>query len=140
MDAAGHSSQRLLLIAGTQDGLFIYERVRDSAGWRQTGPFLKQLDVSHAKLDPRDGRTIYAAATGNGSTAVYRSLDQGTTWEMAGKSVDVHQVWHVEPGHNSQPGRVYAGTMTAGLFVSDDRGDSWTALDEGSPAVRSLSC
>jgi photosystem II stability/assembly factor-like uncharacterized protein len=86
------------------------------------------LDVSHARLDPRDGRTIYAAATGNGFTAVHRSRDRGRTWEMAGRPFEVDQVWHVEPGHSSQPGRVYAGTMPAALYASDDGGDNWRSM------------
>lgn len=121
-------SQRLLLITGTRDGLFMFEREQPGAEWQKHGPSLAGLDVSHAKLDPRDGRTIYAAATGNGSTAIYRSCDAGRHWEVAGEPFEVDQVWHVEPGHSSQPGRLYAGTMPGGLYASDDRGDSWNPV------------
>lgn len=128
MESENDPSQRQLLIAGTRDGLFLFERRDSSAAWQRSGPYLAELDVSHARLDPRDGKTIYAAATGNGCTAVRRSRDLGCNWEMAGAPFEVDQVWHVEPGHPTQPGRVYAGTMPAALFVSDDAGDSWRSL------------
>ena len=125
MEPSVKLSHRLLLTAGTRDGLYTFERDETGTDWKRSGPFLEGLDVSHAKLDPRDGLTIYAAATGNGSTAVYRSRDLAQSWEMAGKPFEVDQIWHVEPGHPSQPGRVYAGTMPGALFVTDDGGDIW---------------
>lgn len=37
----------------------------------------------------------------------------------------VYKIWNLAFGHADQPGRVYAGTIPGGLFVSDDGGDSW---------------
>lgn len=37
----------------------------------------------------------------------------------------VYKIWHIAFGPASQPGRLYAGTIPGGLFVSDDGGDSW---------------
>ena len=119
------SSSPLLLTAGTRDGLYTFLREHPGAAWRQAGPSLENFDVSHARLDPRDGRTMFAAAAGEGFTAVFRSDDFGREWKVAGGPFDADQVWHVEPGHPSQPGRIYAGTMPAALFISDDHGDSW---------------
>ncbi len=125
MKASDDPPRRLLLTAGTCDGLYTFLRERPGETWQQFGPSLEGFDVSHARLDPRDGRTMFAAATGEGFTAVFRSDDFGHEWKVAGGPFDVDQVWHVEPGHASQPGRVYAGTMPAALFISDDHGDHW---------------
>ncbi|MCH8552266.1 MAG: hypothetical protein LAT62_10040 [Natronospirillum sp.] len=38
----------------------------------------------------------------------------------------LYKIWHLAFGSKEQPGRVYAGTIPGGLFVSDDGGDSWT--------------
>lgn len=119
----------LQLVVGTRDGLYLFETDPSRAVWNQTGPFLTGLEVSHAVLDPRDGQTIYAAATGNGCTGVYRSRDRGQTWTMAGDPFDVAMIWHVEPGPPDLPGSVFAGTMPAGLYRSDDHGDSWEPVD-----------
>lgn len=37
----------------------------------------------------------------------------------------VYKIWHIAFGTAEQPGRLYAGTIPGGLFVSDDGGDSW---------------
>ena len=37
----------------------------------------------------------------------------------------VYKIWVIGFGHADQPGRIYAGTIPGGLFVSDDGGDSW---------------
>lgn len=122
---ATRSDDNILLLAGTRDGLYLYEGSCRREAWTTRGPFLAGLDINNAVLDPRDGRTIWASGTGNGCTAVYRSIDRGESWEMAGEPFDCDMVWHVEPGHASQPGRIWAGVRPAGLFTSDDYGDSW---------------
>ncbi len=38
----------------------------------------------------------------------------------------LYKIWHLAFGSSDQPGRIYAGTIPGGLFVSDDGGDSWT--------------
>jgi photosystem II stability/assembly factor-like uncharacterized protein len=117
-----------LVLPPTPDGLYHYEIASELEDWSQRGPLLEGCDVSHASLDPRDGSTIWVAASGHGSTAVYRSPDRGCSWEMAGEPFEAGQVWHVEPGHATQPGRVYAGVLPAALYRSDDYGQNWHAL------------
>jgi photosystem II stability/assembly factor-like uncharacterized protein len=94
--------------------------------------------IHHLVLDPRDGRTLLAAArTGHLGPTVFRSEDMGRTWKEAarppafpkarkgekGRVVD-HTFW-LTPGHASRPGSWYAGTSPHGLFRSDDGGSSW---------------
>lgn len=38
----------------------------------------------------------------------------------------VYKIWTIAFGHSHQPGRLYAGTIPGGLFVSDDDGETWT--------------
>jgi hypothetical protein len=37
----------------------------------------------------------------------------------------VYKIWAIAFGTAGQPGRLYAGTIPGGLFVSDDGGESW---------------
>jgi BNR/Asp-box repeat len=37
----------------------------------------------------------------------------------------VYKIWNIAFGNSNQPGRLYAGTIPGGLFVSDDGGDTW---------------
>lgn len=41
------------------------------------------------------------------------------------KDATVYKIWNLAFGSSDQPGRIYAGTIPGGLFVSDDGGDSW---------------
>jgi len=43
--------------------------------------------------------------------------------EYAGATV--YKIWNIAFGSDAQPGRLYAGTIPGGLFVSDDGGESW---------------
>lgn len=41
------------------------------------------------------------------------------------KQASVYKIWNISFGHAAQPGRLYAGTIPGGLFISDDGGKTW---------------
>ena len=41
----------------------------------------------------------------------------------------IGNIWTVSPGHESEPGVVFAGTQPAGLFRSKDWGESWQPVE-----------
>ncbi len=41
------------------------------------------------------------------------------------RDATVYKIWTLAFGTAAQPGRLYAGTIPGGLFVSDDNGDTW---------------
>jgi photosystem II stability/assembly factor-like uncharacterized protein len=43
------------------------------------------------------------------------------------------RMWHVEPGHASQPATLWAGGDPGVLFRSDDGGKSWSLHADGLP-------
>jgi photosystem II stability/assembly factor-like uncharacterized protein len=65
------------------------------------------------------------------------SDDGGQSWEQRSPGlsfpeemgISVLGVWNVRPGPVEQPGVVYAGTQPAGLFKSEDWGESWTPVE-----------
>jgi len=119
----------VFVTVGTRDGLYVFEGDQERRNWTRRGPSLTGLDISHAILDPRDERTIWVAANGEDHAAVYRSLDRGETWEMAGEPLPVKRAWHVQPALAETPDRVYAGVADAALYQSDDAGRSWREVD-----------
>ena len=127
----------LLVLVGTRKGAWLYHGDRKRKTWRVDGPhFLGQI-INHLVLDPRDGRTLLAAAkTGHLGPTIFRSTDLGRTWKEAarppafakaaageGRAVD-HSFW-LTPCHTSEPNVWYAGTSPQGLFRSEDGGDTW---------------
>ena len=41
------------------------------------------------------------------------------------RDASVYKIWNIAFGSVDQPGRLYAGTIPGGLFISDDGGESW---------------
>lgn len=135
---------RVVILVATRKGAWIFHGDAKRKTWRADGPHFLGHTVSHVQLDPRDGRTLLAAAkTGHLGPTVFRSTDLGRRWKEAAqppafanpaggppaRSVD-HTFW-LTPGHATQRGSWYAGTSPQGLFRSEDGGVSWTPL----PAV-----
>ena len=126
------------LYVATRKGLWTLTSDAARRGFKLAGPHFLGHIVHHAALDPRDGRTLLAAArTGHLGPTVFRSTDRGRRWAEAsqppafkagsGRTVD-HTFW-LAPGHASQPGVWYAGTSPQGLFRSDDGGATWGPVD-----------
>jgi photosystem II stability/assembly factor-like uncharacterized protein len=126
---------RTLLLIGTRRGLFAARSTPDRVAWELSEPMLVGHEVYHAVLDPRDGRTAWAATDHSVWGAhVHRSDDAGRSWTVleAAPHYDdargLKAVWCVAPGHASEPDVLYAGIEPAGLFLSEDRGASWRSV------------
>jgi photosystem II stability/assembly factor-like uncharacterized protein len=122
----------IVVLVGTPKGLFFLKGDEGRRDWTVEGPALEGWDVFHAIQDARDG-SLYAAANNwvYGAT-VQRSTDGGKTWarsEGLGLPEDgelkLEKSWHVEPGRESEPGRVWLGAAPGVLFRSDDSGETW---------------
>ncbi len=133
--------KRIVVLVATRKGAWIFHGDARRRSWTADGPHFLGHTVSHLVLDPRDGRTLLAAArTGHLGPTVFRSTDLGRRWKEAeqppafanasatlpARSVD-HTFW-LTPGHASEPGRWYAGTSPQGLFRSDDGGVRWSPI------------
>lgn len=126
---------RVLLLIGTKRGLFTATSSPDRSSWEISEPLLAGNEVHHALLDPRDGRTAWAAtAHAVWGAHLHRSDDAGLTWNVLQEAPHhadergLAAIWCIAPGHPSEPDRLYAGIEPAGLFVSDDRGASWASV------------
>lgn len=135
-------SPRLVILVATRKGAWLFHGDAKRKTWTADGPHFLGHTVSHVALDPRDRRTLLAAAkTGHLGPTVFRSTDLGRRWKEAqrppafdpqsahglpGRSVD-HTFW-LQPGHASERDSWYAGTSPQGLFRSEDGGISWSGL------------
>jgi hypothetical protein len=131
-------ARKVLVLVATRKGAWLYHGDTARKTWRVDGPHFLGHIVSHLVLDPRDGRTLLAAAkTGHLGPTIFRSTDLGRTWTEAtrppafpkvpegqkGRVVD-HTFW-LTPGHASEANAWYAGTSPQGLFRSEDAGVTW---------------
>ena len=129
------------LLVATRKGAWIYRGDENRRAWQPDGPHFLGHTIHHLVLDPRDRRTLLAAAkTGHLGPTIFRSTDFGRTWDEARRppafakaragetprAVD-HSFW-LTPGHAGEPGVWYAGTSPQGLFRSEDGGASWEGV------------
>ncbi len=134
-------AKRLVILVATRKGAWIFHGDAKRKSWTADGPHFLGHTISHVVLDPRDGRTLLAAAkTGHLGPTIFRSTNLGRSWKEAqqppafakpsnalpARSVD-HTFW-LTPGHASEQGTWYAGTSPQGLFRSEDGGVSWAPL------------
>ncbi|HKN01911.1 MAG TPA: hypothetical protein VJX23_15450 [Candidatus Binataceae bacterium] len=130
------------IFVGTRKGAFIYYSDSARRRWRMDGPHFLGHIINHVVLDPRDGRTLLAAArTGHLGPTVFRSTDMGKTWTeasrppMFGKPPEgmaeraVGHTCSLTPALSSEPGVWFAGTSPAGIFRSEDGGATWSELE-----------
>jgi photosystem II stability/assembly factor-like uncharacterized protein len=132
------AERAIALLVGTRKGAWLFHGAQGRHAWRVDGPHFLGHILNHVVLDPRDGRTLLAAAkTGHLGPTVFRSTDLGRTWKEAAKppafgparnglesrAVD-HSFW-LAPGHPAEKDVWYAGTSPQGLFRSEDGGIEW---------------
>ncbi len=136
------SGSGVAVLVSTRKGAWIYRGDAGRKSWRTEGPHFLGHIIQHMVLDPRDGRTLLAAAkTGHLGPTIYRSTDMGKNWKEAkrppafdkasdgnGRSVD-HTFW-LTPGHASDKDVWYAGTSPQGIFRSEDGGVTWTSFSK----------
>ncbi len=122
---------KVLVLLGTRKGAFILESDAERRSWRLRGPFCETWPMNHVIADAATG-TIYGAG-GNAwfGPAVWSSTDLGDSWTHSSEGLayapgepPITSVWSLALGG----GRLYAGVEPAGLFVSDDGGQSWTEI------------
>lgn len=123
-------SDRLLL--ATRKGLFTVERSR--SGWDGKLIGFAGIPVTNVLRDGDRGAIYAAVKHGHFGPKLHRSDDEGRTWREiatpafpadAAGAPSLFQIWTLEAGGRAHPDRLWIGAIPAGLFRSDDRGESW---------------
>ncbi len=129
-------ARKVVVLVATRKGAWLFHGDGARKNWRAHGPHFLGHIINHVVLDPRDGKTLLAAAkTGHLGPTVFRSTDFGRSWKEAarppafpkvaegGRAVD-HTFW-LTPAHANEPNTWYAGTSPQGIFRSQDGGVTW---------------
>lgn len=122
---------KVTVLVGTLKGAFVFRSAAQRSNWTIDGPLFKGWRVTAAERLP-DGTFLAATASDVYGPALHRSRDlrewsqieHGPTWPH-GSSRKLNQIWRLAAGH----GRVLAGVDEAGLFFSEDGGDSWVPVE-----------
>ena len=119
-------------IVGTDRAGFLIKSDGARSEWAIDGPFFKGWKVTATARDA--GGRYYAATASMVYGAAIHLSDDLKTWRQveegpayakdAGRKLN--QIWTIVPGPD---GRIWAGVDEAGVFVSSDRGETWTPVD-----------
>jgi hypothetical protein len=129
------------LLLASRKGLFVVHG--EGAQWRITAHHFAGDPVTQVLSDPRTGHWYAALRLGHFGAKLRKSTDHGRNWvdisvpafpakPASGALAEdptpwnVELVWSLAPGAASEPGTLWAGCMPAGLFKSEDAGQSWT--------------
>ena len=141
------------ILAGTTKGAFLVSPQGDGSA-QVKGPFCGGWPINHMLGDPESG-TIWAAGGNDWTGAgVWRSVDNGESWQMAKLSNGKFDAWlsndpsfAAQVGLQADPpapftgsvdsiwslhfahGRLFAGAKPGALFASDDMGQTWVKLN-----------
>mgnify|MGYP003444317781 CR=1 FL=1 len=75
---------RVTVLVATRKGAWLFQGDAKRRAWVADGPHFLGHNISHVQLDPRDGRTLLAAAkTGHLGPTIFRSTDFGRSWKEA---------------------------------------------------------
>ncbi|HYA11282.1 MAG TPA: exo-alpha-sialidase [Thermoplasmata archaeon] len=139
------------VLVGTRKGTYIVQSNAARKSWK-VGPVSNAgREIYHVSPDPRHPGALYAAVnSGFWGPILYRSSNWGKTWQEATTPLTprakertpsfdpdnplapvprpVQNLWHIEPGHESEPQTLFVGVDPHLLFRSDDLAKSWTPV------------
>lgn len=123
---------KVLVLLGTRKGVFIVESDRQRRDWNLRGPFCQCWPMNHVIADTETA-TIYGAGGDQWfGPAVWKSSDLGENWSHSSEGLaygegeePVKSVWSLAPGND----HLLAGVEPAGLFRSDDAGETWSHIE-----------
>jgi photosystem II stability/assembly factor-like uncharacterized protein len=145
-------NDKVRILIGTRKGTYVVEGDARRRGWK-VGPMAHDgSEVYHVVADPRHPGDLYAAVNnGFWGPMVQRSRNWGKKWveiatpltpikkdrqpefneenPTAAPRRPLNNVWHIEPGHPSEPDTVFLGADPHLLFRSSDLGESWEPID-----------
>ena len=111
------------LLVATLKGVARLTRPERGTRWVAARSGLPDLHVSSLMREP--GGLVFAGIHGTG---LYRSRDDGKSWELAMNGIEPGHVFSLAYVETPRGVELYAGTEPARLYRSTDYGDSWREL------------
>jgi photosystem II stability/assembly factor-like uncharacterized protein len=125
----------------------VYRSTDGGDNWTNTG-LPESEHIAKILVDPKDGNTVYACATGHAfndspDRGVYKTSDGGKSWRKVLAGANLSTGCGMMSMNASEPDVIYAtmwdfrrqawtfrsGGAGSGIFKSTDKGEHWTEID-----------
>lgn len=146
------AKKQVRVLVGTRKGGYVVESDFARKKWKVGPLFGSGREVFHISGDPRHPGQLYAAVnSGFWGPMVLQSSDWGKKWKEtpapltpSGKDRKpmfdpdspsapvprpVNNLWHFEPGPESEPKQLFLGVDPHALYRSEDLGKTWEAVN-----------
>ena len=129
----------------------VYKSVDGGDNWTNVG-LPDSEHIAKILVDPKDGQTVYACATGSAfkdsdDRGVYKTSDGGATWRKVLAGANGSSGCAMLSMNQAEPDVIYAtmwdfrrqawtfrsGGPGSGIFKSTDKGEHWTELTPHRP-------
>ena len=120
------------VLVGSKKGAFLLESDAARRDWRVRGPFCEHWPLTHVAADPATGPSTPPAATPGSDR---RFGDRATTARpgpiraTGSLTRKARRRFNARGASHAAHGRLYVGVEPAGLFVSDDGGESFREIE-----------
>lgn len=146
------ADKKVRILVGTRKGGYVVEGDASRKKWKVASTLQRGWDVFHLKADPRHPGDLYACVNSwLWGPVLYRSRNYGKSWDEIGTPLlaatssrrprfdpehpdapppthPITNLWHLEPGPESQPDSLFIGVDPYSLYRSEDLGASWTPV------------
>ncbi|MBV9074431.1 MAG: protein kinase [Acidobacteria bacterium] len=130
----------VLLVVGTNKGLFLFRSSRERKQWKMAGPYFHGRAIYSAAYDSRAGRhRLWISVSSYWGTYLHYSDDFGRIWTnpieasikfSADSGATLKNIWQICLGSDARPDQMFCGVEPAALFRSEDNGETWS-LERG---------
>lgn len=115
----------LNLMVGTVRGVYAVTREMPGSAWKVTHKAMTEKQISAVLFEPQSG-FLFAGVHGNGG--LWWSRDGGQTWTPRMSGLDKPHVYTLAVQYRGDKTVLFAGVEPAGLYRSDDLGETWHDL------------
>jgi serine/threonine protein kinase/photosystem II stability/assembly factor-like uncharacterized protein len=129
----------VLIMAGTNKGLFMFRSSRQRSRWQMAGPYFPGRSIYAIAYDHREGRhRIWISTSQFWGSYLQSSDDFGKSWTNPleanvkfpqDSGASLKNIWQICLGRAEQPDVLYCGVEPAALFESHDCGESWSLVE-----------
>jgi hypothetical protein len=127
------------LLVGTSKGLVVFDNT--SGGWANPVVHFEGLPVSMVFEDARNHTWWVSLSHRHWGEKLHHSDNRGKTWNEVGVppfggrlfrpgiTATLRKIWVMQGGGKDHPHRLWLGTEPGGLFLSEDKGSTFTLVE-----------